>query len=179
MYDFLDGLPFWVVYLCLLGIIVARAQATYWIGRGIGAGVHGGGLARRLGPRLDRAERLVGRYGPPAVTLSFVTVGIQTAVNLSAGAMRMAFGRYLIAMFIGCLAWALIYSLGGLAVLGAWWGLFTRAPLSAAVLILLVLAVAVAVFWYRRRAGRSGSGDRDTGEAVPEASVTGVPEREE
>ncbi|RCV51247.1 DedA family protein [Marinitenerispora sediminis] len=157
-YEFLEGRPFWVVYSALLAIVFCRAQATYWIGRGIGAGVHRSGLARRLGERLTRAERLIDRFGPPAVTLSFLTVGIQTAVNLAAGAMRMSFPRYLVAMFAGCLAWAAVYSLGGMAVLAAWWNLFLHSPLLAvAAAALAVTAVAAAVLWRRRRRRRAGA----------------------
>ena len=150
MYGFLDGRPFWVVYLSLFAIVLARAQATYWLGRAIGAGVHRSALARRLGSRLARAERLVGRYGPPAVTVSFVTVGLQTAMNLVAGTMRMRFGRYLLAMVIGSLVWALLYSLGGLAVLAAWWHLFTTSPALAITIAVLAAAVITALVLHRR-----------------------------
>ena len=96
-FGFLDGQPFWIVYFTLLGVILCRAQATYWIGRGLGTGVtrsrRGAGLERKL----DAARRRIDRYGAPVVTLSFCTVGVQTAVNLSAGAMRMRFPRYLAA----------------------------------------------------------------------------------
>lgn len=156
-YGFLAGLPFWQVYLALFGIVLARAQATYWIGRGIGAGVQRTGAARRLGDRLARAERLVGRFGPPAVTVSFVTVGLQTAVNLVAGAMRMRFPRYLAAMVVGSMVWALLYSLGGLAVVATWWRLFTRSPaLAIGVAALVVVAAAAAVTWRRARRRRPG-----------------------
>lgn len=146
MYGFLDGLPFWAVYLSLFGIVLARAQATYWIGRAIGAGVHRSALARRLGSRLGRAEDLVGRYGPPAVTVSFVTVGLQTAINLVAGTMRMRFVRYLVAMLAGCLVWALVYS-AGVATL---WSLFTRSPVLAVGVAVVLVAVAAGVIIWRR-----------------------------
>ncbi|GAB3208047.1 DedA family protein [Marinactinospora thermotolerans] len=150
-YEFLEGRPFWIVYLALLGIVFCRAQATYWIGRGIGAGLHRSGWGRRIGPRLDRAEKLIDRFGPPAVTLSFLTVGIQTAVNLAAGAMRMRFPRYLVAMFVGCLAWAAVYSLGGLAVIAVWWELFLHSPLLAVTAAVVAAALIGAGVWWRRR----------------------------
>lgn len=166
MYGFLEGRPFWVVYLSLLVIVLARAQATYWLGRAIGAGVHRSALARRLGSRLARAERLVGRYGPPAVTVSFATVGLQTAMNLVAGTMRMRFGRYLVAMIIGSLVWALLYSLGGLAVLAAWWRLFTASPPLAITVAVLAVAV-LAVVIVRRRTRRAAD---SAAEPVPETA---------
>ncbi|MEY9213611.1 VTT domain-containing protein [Thermobifida halotolerans] len=152
-YEFLEGRPFWVVYFSLLGIVFARAQATYWLGRGLGAGVHRSRIGRRIGSRLVRAENLINRFGPPAVTLSFLTIGVQTAVNLASGAMRMRFPRYLVAMFLGCLAWAAVYSLGGMAVIAAWWGLFLRSPWLAVAATVLVAVAAVAFgAWRRRRA---------------------------
>lgn len=168
-YGFLAGLPFWQVYLSLLGIVLVRAQATYWIGRAIGAGVQRTGFAHRLGARLGRAERLVGRYGPPAVTVSFVTIGLQTAVNLVAGAMRMRFPRYLVAMVVGSLIWALLYSLGGLAVIATWWDLFTRSPvLAVAVAVVVVAAAAAVVAWRRARTrARTPEDGNTTAETVP------------
>ncbi|HIY40534.1 MAG TPA: DedA family protein, partial [Candidatus Nocardiopsis merdipullorum] len=84
-FSFLEGQPFWVVYFTLLVVILLRAPATYWLGRGLGAGVSRSRLGKRLGPRLDRAQERVDRYGAPVVTLSFFTVGAQTAINLAAG----------------------------------------------------------------------------------------------
>lgn len=151
-YTFLEGRSVAVVYLSLLGIVFVRAQATYWIGRALGAGVHRSRLGERLGPKLDRAEAAINRFGPPAVTVSFMTVGIQTAINLTAGAMRMHFVRYLIAMFIGCLIWAAIYTFGGLAVVTAWLSVFVESPLLAmAVLVLAAALITLLVLWRRRR----------------------------
>ncbi|PRY02122.1 DedA family protein [Allonocardiopsis opalescens] len=158
-YPFLAGLPFWVVYLSLFGIVFARAQATYWIGRAAAAGLHRSRLGGRIeGGRLGRAERIIGRFGPPAVTLSFMTVGIQTAVNATAGAMRMPFGRYLLALVPGCLIWAGIYSTVGMAALWAWLRLLAGSPAgAAAVAAAAAAAVAAAVWWRiaRRRRARA------------------------
>lgn len=149
---FMAGWPFWAVFLTLLGIVFARVQATYWLGRGVSLGLHHPRMAERLGARLERAERMIDRFGPPAVTLSFLTVGIQSAVNFSAGAMRMRFGRYLVAMLLGCLIWATVYSLGGLAVIAVWWSLFLRSPLLAlAVTLSAVAGAALAVRLRRAR----------------------------
>ncbi|WP_461000937.1 DedA family protein, partial [Streptomonospora sediminis] len=131
-YGFLDGRPFWIGYAALFAIAFARTQTIYWIGRGLGAGIHRSRIADRIGDRLTRAERLINRFGPPVVTASYATIGVQTAIHLAAGAMRMRFGRYLVAMLPGCAGWAAIYSLGGLAVMAAWWELFLRSPYLAA-----------------------------------------------
>ncbi|MBB6170405.1 membrane protein DedA with SNARE-associated domain [Nocardiopsis mwathae] len=150
-YGFLEGQPFLVVYLSLFAIVVLRAQATYWLGRGVWAGLHRTGMAERLGTKLTRAHDLIDRYGPPAVTLSFFTIGIQTAVNFTAGAMRMSFPRYLVAMLLGCMAWAGIYSLGGMAVIAVWWNLFIHSPLLAVGATAALAAVVVGVVRHRRR----------------------------
>ncbi|QUX28462.1 VTT domain-containing protein [Nocardiopsis akebiae] len=153
-FDFLDGQPFWIVYFTLLGVVLCRAQATYWIGRGLGAGVTRSRIGARLGPRLDAARRRIDRYGAPVVTLSFCTVGVQTAVNLAAGAMRMRFPRYLAAMFVGSLIWAGLWGvvIGGLV--GTWFSLFLDSPWAALGVAALAAAV-VAVMVLRARRSRT------------------------
>ncbi|MBB3036486.1 DedA family protein [Hoyosella altamirensis] len=150
-YTFLEGRSVVVVYLALLGIVFLRAQATYWIGRGLGAGVHRSRLGDRLGDKLERAEGAINRYGPPAVTVSFLTIGVQTAINLTAGAMRMRFVRYLIAMFAGCLMWAAIYTFGGLAVMTAWVSMFTQSPLLAVGALAAIAGLIGIIVWRRKQ----------------------------
>lgn len=170
MYGFLDGMPFAVIFFSLFGIVVARALVTYGIGRMISSGLRGSRLARRLGPALTRAEELVGRYGPPVVTLSFATVGFQTAANLAAGTARMRFVRYVIAMLVGALLWALIYSLGGMAVVVSWWHLFTRSPALAITVAVVVVVAAAAVITYRAR--RRARRRETVGDRKPESADT-------
>ncbi|GAB3498831.1 DedA family protein [Nocardiopsis coralliicola] len=166
-YGFLEGQPLWIVYAALFGIVFVRTQATYWIGRGLGAGLHASRFGTRLGGRLTRAERLIDRFGPPVVALAYLTVGIQTAVHLVAGAMRMSFPRYLAAMLVGCALWAGLYSLGGLAVITVWWNMFLHSPALAASTAALVAAVAVTVIALRRRRTRAAQQeDSEPSEAV-------------
>lgn len=108
--------PFAIAFGTLFVIVFLRAGATYWLGRGA---LHGGRLsqrfARRLtGPAMQRAERLTARYGVVAVPLSFLTVGVQTAVNFSAGFMAMPLRRYLPALTVGGILCALLYSTVGM-----------------------------------------------------------------
>ena len=78
--------------------------------------------------------------GPFAVTLSYLTIGIQTAVHLTAGVMRMPLRFYLPAAVVGSAAWAVLYATIGLAVVqawiaaeaGSWWGVAALAALLAA-----------------------------------------------
>lgn len=164
-YRFLEGHPFWIVYSALFIIAFLRTQAFYWIGRGIGVRLHRSRFAERVGERLNRAERLINRFGPPVVTCSYATVGLQTAIHLAAGAMRMSFVRYLIAMLPGCALWAAIYTFGGLAVLAVWWNAFLHSPILAVTAAAVLAAAIIGGIRLRRRRTRSGAG------AAPEHPV--------
>ncbi|MEV2276366.1 VTT domain-containing protein [Nocardiopsis sp. NPDC049922] len=174
-FGFLEGQPFWIVYFTLLGVILLRVQATYWIGRGLGEGVSRSRTGRRLGPRLETARDRIDRFGAPVVTLSFLTVGVQTAVNLAAGAMRMRFGRYLVAMFLGSLIWAALWSVVFSGVVGTWWGLFLDSPWVAVGVMALAVAVVAGMVWRsrrRERAGAAATADAEGTEGEPVGSPT-------
>lgn len=118
--EWVNDLPVAAAFGVLFCIVMVRANATYWIARGLRAGAD----RRRWGVRLDsaqmpRAQRLVTAWGPVAVTLSFMTIGLQTAINACAGAMRMPMRRYLPAVVAGSLLWATIYSTLGTALVVA------------------------------------------------------------
>jgi len=149
---FLDELGFVELLAALFAIVFLRAQATYWLARAIAAGV----ASRRWGrwlesPAMRRASAVLARYGAPAVTVSFLTVGFQTVVNAAAGAARMRWLVYLLAMIPGCAAWALIYATVGFAVLWAVIGAAAGSPAGVAVLAAVVAAVVVSVVLLRRR----------------------------
>lgn len=108
--------PFAIAFAALFVIVMLRANATYWLGRGA---LRGGKLSNKLAHRLEgsvmqRAQRIAARYGVIAVPLSFLTVGVQTAINFSAGFTLMPLRRYLPAVTVGCILWALLYSTVGL-----------------------------------------------------------------
>lgn len=167
----LDGLPVAVALLCLFVIVLARSHLTYWAGRGVERGARYGGTARR-GPRwwrrvVDRTGRLaatpsarrgvaiVHRWGPLAVTLAYVTVGVQTAVFVGAGLVRMPYLRFTLASIPGAAAWAVIWGTVGV---GAVWGalaLATGSPWGLAVLALVAAAVVTTVTTLARRRRRS------------------------
>lgn len=154
----LHELPFAVLLLALFVGAMIRANATYWIGRGIVAGGRHSRFRRYLdGPSMARAEAFVARWGVLAVPLCFLTVGVQTAVNLSAGATRMPLRRYLPAVCVGAMLWAVLYATIGLAA----FGLALLALAESPWMLLAVLAAAGgALWWWRRRAARV-SADRD------------------
>jgi len=121
--ELLEGLPFWAVLAVLWSGAFARGTALYWLGRGARAG----GARSRWAHHLDRplvvhAESWVRRIGPPAVTLGYLTVGVQSAINASAGILRMPLRRFLPAVALGALLWAVLYATVGLAVVDAWLG---------------------------------------------------------
>lgn len=118
--------PFALAFVLLFTIVMLRANATYWLGRGL---LNGGRLSTKLarhieGPAMLRAQRLSARLGVVAVPLSFLTIGIQTAINFSAGFTLMPLRRYIPAVILGCLMWALLYStvgMVGFSAIGALW----------------------------------------------------------
>lgn len=136
--------PFAIIAIALFCIVFARANATYWIGRGIVAGTRKTRMAYLLNrPSYQRAERLISSWGAPAVSISFLTIGFQTMVNLAAGVIRMPHRRYLPAVTIGCVMWALIYATVGFVGFEAFSMLWSRSPGLA--IGLLVVAVAALV----------------------------------
>lgn len=123
-------IPHWAssgppLIIFLFFVVFFRAQGTYWLGRAAARGALAssgrdsfrGSLARWFdGPVPRRGAALLDRWGLIIIPLCFLTVGVQTAVNAGAGLVRMKWRTYTIAMIPGCVAWALMYGLGMLAV---------------------------------------------------------------
>jgi membrane protein DedA with SNARE-associated domain len=167
--SWLDGTPFAITFAVLFGIVLLRAQATYWIARGVTTGVlHTRWAAKVTGPRTTRAIASLNRWGLPLVTISFLTIGLQTVVNAAAGLIRMPWIRYTIAMLIGCIAWALIYATVGIAAVEAALALAARSPWALIGVLAVVLGVVLAIVVIRRRR-RAG-----TGQPAADAQHTGA-----
>lgn len=164
----LGGKPFWVVVLALFVIVTARSHATFWLGRAVARGARLE-TEHRVGPRwwlglLDRidawsgtarAERglaVVHRWGPFAVAPAYVVVGLQTAVLLAAGLLRMPYARFLPAAVVGAGAWALIWSTIGMGALWAGVALAARSGWAVAGVLLLLVAVTTVIVRRRRQA---------------------------
>ena len=160
--ELLRSWPYPVTVAALFGIVLLRANATYWLGRAAWAGADRTRLHRLLSSlAFARAQRLVQRWGAPVVTASFLTVGIQTAVNLAAGVTRMPQRRYLPAVLIGGLIWAFLYATAGFVTFAAWRRLYElSAPGAIALVVALVVALA-AFIWHqlRHREGQDPSTD--------------------
>lgn len=145
-------LPFGVALAILFGIVMIRVNVTYWIGRGAAAGVERSRFAGRFhGSKAARAQALIQRWGPFAVVLSFLTVGVQTAINFAAGAAVMPLRRYLPAAVAGSAVWALLYATIGFAAIDAWLALVAGSPVTGVLLLVLAAAVVLAVVIHRRR----------------------------
>ena len=157
MMEWVQGLPLlWAIAFLYL-VIWCRAGATYLVGRGARRAAERGRLSTMLrSPGVERATALVNRWGAWVVALSFLTVGFQTAANAAAGLTGMPARRYLPALAVGGLAWAVIYATVGLVAVVGWFELFLVSPAGAvAVLALLVVLVAVVLRPRRQVRGRT------------------------
>lgn len=145
-------LPFGLAFAALFAIVMIRVNVTYWIGRGAAAGVERTRLSGAMHrPKAVRAQALIQRWGPYAVVLSFLTIGLQTAVNLAAGAARMPLRRYLPAAVAGSIIWALLYATIGLAAIESWLAIAAASPAAATAAGVLVIGVLAWVLVARRR----------------------------
>ena len=113
----------------------------HWIGRGARTA---GDRHRRWAERepVRRAERLVSRFGAPIVTASFVTFGLQSAIQVASGLLRMPWWRRFVpAALVGAAIWATIYTTVGLTVLYAMIGRLDWEWALAAVVAVVAVVV--------------------------------------
>lgn len=149
--------PFPVIVGAMFVIVFCRAGGTYLLGRAAAAGASRSPRIASLmeSARYRRATQQINDYGAPVVALSFLTIGFQTLANLAAGAGRMSASRYLPALVVGGVLWALLYSTIGVAGVDLFGRLFERSPalaIGAAVAILGGYAGFIAWHVRRRRA---------------------------
>lgn len=156
--DRLSELPVGWTLAAFWCLAMIRSNSAYWIGRGITAGTSMSRFAHLLdSPLYLRAQAMAERWGVLAVPLSFLTVGVQTFVQISAGVTRMPLRHYLPATAVGSAMWALIYGTVGMAVILAWLGTGGHWP----TLILLIAVAAAVVALRRRRRTRAAVGTGD------------------
>lgn len=145
-------LPFIAVVAALYVIVFLRTNGTYWLGRGMNAGGRHTRLNRFIdSPTFVRGEQLIARYGAPAVAVSFLTIGIQTMVNLAAGVARMPLRYYIPATLVGSLAWALLYATVGFVGFETLSLLWATSPTATVITIVAVCLAIVAFIVVRRR----------------------------
>lgn len=152
--------PIVMVVAGLFVIVMCRANATYWVGRGLSSGVGRTRLAGMLrSPGYRRAARLLDRFGAPLVAACFLTVGMQTMVLLAAGFTKMRMSRYLPAVIIGCIAWALLYGTVGFIGFRALAALYRFSPGLTAAAVMAAAAAAVTAILVDRRTSRPAVAD--------------------
>jgi membrane protein DedA with SNARE-associated domain len=176
----LAGKPFVVVLVVLFVVVLARSHGSYWVGRALVRGAQLG-QERIGGPAWWRAAvlrmglfaetraaqrglALVRRWGPVAVFLAYLTVGLQTAVFVCSGMVRMPYLRFTVASVPGSAAWAVIWGTVGLGAVYAAVALAARSPwaLVAVVLVVVIVVVALLVGRSRRRARTPDPADAPT-----------------
>jgi membrane protein DedA with SNARE-associated domain len=110
-------------------------------------------VERLLGlPPARRGLALVHRWGPLAVTAAYLTVGLQTAVFVASGLVRMPYARFVVASVPGSVAWAFVWGTVGLGAVWAAVRLAAASPWALAGVLVLAAAVVVVVARRRRRA---------------------------
>ncbi|GIG19920.1 hypothetical protein Cch01nite_06440 [Cellulomonas chitinilytica] len=159
----LGGAPIGIAVIVLFAIVMARSHATYWAGRAVVRGaqqVHdsdsGPGWWRSTIERLERwtstraAQRgldLVRRWGAVAVTLAYLTIGLQTAIFASAGLVKMRYLRFSLASIPGAIIWAVVWATVGF---GAFWGALALFAASPWALLAVVVVLILVVVWVVR-----------------------------
>jgi membrane protein DedA with SNARE-associated domain len=140
------GAPYPLVVAALFVIVMARANGTYWLGRVAAAGTERTRMRRMLhAPGYLRAVRWIDRWGAPAISVSFLTVGFQTLINLAAGVTRMSLRHYLPAVVVGSVMWAFVYATIGFVGVSAIASLYARSPILA--ITLSVFAALLLAWW--------------------------------
>lgn len=156
--------PFPIIVAVLFVIVMLRSNATYWAGRLAANGAQRTRVAAWMeSAGYRRAVERINRWGAPAVSVSFLTIGVQTLVNLAAGATRMPLIRYVPATIVGSIAWALLYGTIGFVGFEALALLWQHSPVAAITAGVLLLA---ALGWFVvRQLRRVQAADVDEGEA--------------
>ena len=160
MLERIHSLPYPWVFLFFWCLAMMRSHTMYWIGRGITAGTARTRWVSLLeSPVYARAQTWSARWGVLAVPVSFLTVGIQSVIQLSAGVARMPLRRYVAATAAGAIAWAAVYTTIGMAILSAW----LTGPTGRLICLLMLTALALVVVIRRSRVmrGSQGGGRRE------------------
>ena len=149
MLERIHSLPYPWVFLFFWCLALMRSPTMYWIGRGVTAGTaHTRWSSLLESPMYARAQSWSARWGVLAVPMSFLTVGLQSFIQISAGVARMPLRRYVVATAAGAIVWAAVYTTIGMAIVTAW----LTGPTGRIVIILV--AAALVAFIVLRRLGR-------------------------
>lgn len=181
MEDMLADFPFWGAWIFMFILGTLRGQGTYWIGRGASsAATHVGSdgdadskwakvKAWLNSDKTKTGRTLVHKIGVVAVPLSYLTVGLQTAVLAAAGLVRIQWWKFTVAQIPGAMAWATIYSGVGLAGWKAVMAVFTGDGIIPAIaLVVLVTAAIVGVVFISKSIRKNSAAKNNSG--APAAS---------
>lgn len=142
--------PLGLTISILFCIVMLRAGGTYALGRAIAAGTAKSRWSKLLDTKAYRvAATWLDRWGPLAVSFSFLTVGLQTMIHVGAGVGRMPLRRYLPALALGSLIWAVMYGTVGFIGFVAIARLWAYSPLLTIAVGVLAVAAVLFVFWRR------------------------------
>ena len=183
MDEILSNFPFWGAWIFMYVLGTLRGQGTYWIGRGASSAVthvgseeeHDSKWAKIKAwldsDRTKTGRTLVHKIGVVAVPLSYLTVGLQTAVLAAAGLVRIQWWKFTVAQIPGAIAWATIYSGVGLAGWRAVLAIFTGDGIVPAIVFVVLVAVVIAAIVFVSKSLRKNSAAK-TQRDVPAGSTS-------
>ena len=183
MDEILSNFPFWGAWIFMYVLGTLRGQGTYWIGRGASsAATHVGSEEEHdskwaqikawiNSDRTKTGRTLVHKIGVVAVPLSYLTVGLQTAVLAAAGLVRIQWWKFTVAQIPGAIAWATIYSGVGLAGWSAVLAIFTGDGIVPAIVFVVLVAVVIAAIVFVSKSLRKNSAAK-TQRDVPAGSTS-------
>ncbi|WP_141893580.1 DedA family protein [Microbacterium kyungheense] len=165
-----------IVLLCAVAAIgaVIGDNIAYAIGRAVGVGRWGWMRRPRVAAAVERAQRALEHRGAPLILAArYIPVG-RVAVNMTAGALRYPWRRFLPLSVLAGITWAAYSAAIGLLA-GAW--LEGQPLLSAVIGIVFALVIGFAVeriaaVRRRRTAAATGAGET----AARETAAREVPE---
>jgi len=150
----------WVMLAAFTGTMLSDI-ASYLIGRHFGQAA----LARRSRRWRARArltERLLARYGAPAIVGYRFIFGMRTVASLVFGTLNVSPARFLLLSGLGAVLWTLLFSVLGLLLATTIDEVIEHVQHAEIVLLgmllVVVLMVAVVVFWRRRAARQRRAG---------------------
>lgn len=168
MREWIESLPLWWAIAFFTAGAIIRASTTYGIGRAMAAGAEFSRFKRFIdSPVYARAVAFVDRWGPFAVPLAFLTVGVQTAVMLASGIARMKVWKFAISVLVGGFIWGVLYGTVGMAVVWAWLSEpWIVAAVVTGVILLVVLLRVTDAFGFSQRRKKGGLGKEEITQAT-------------
>ena len=153
--------PFFWVFLFFFCGAMMRGQTVYWVAR-LGTTQALKRMRPKEGVRLrihqwlsadeaGRGRAVLNRWGLPAISFAYLTVGLQSMILAAAGVTRVKWHAFTLAQIPGACAWGLIYSTVGFAVWKAMWhAAVSGHPLITVAVVVVIVAAIVLLVYYER-----------------------------